>query len=187
MIYAIFQAARDAMKAKGCPFEIAYGPARVPIAVGATRVQFGRDPQGDSLGPARGPQLNPRTLATRSMGAIAVVYAHSTLAGATLHDHEDLADLIVDQLQIEIYRAARNAKCPYRATRAGFTDRYATPDGWSGAVYELRFAIDRGVRDVTWPGAAAPEGSFAHGLTAIGIASPEGSSTDLPTATTRIQ
>lgn len=184
MIHELAGLLRTALAAKGVPYEVVYGPTATPPKVGSTRIQILRDTDaGDQVLGPRSQHLNARQFSVRAMGALARVHATSTLAGAQRHDHEDLADAIVDQLQIELYKIARDAKTLIRFVRAGIvTDQ--TADGWSGALYELRFQLDRGVRDTKWTGEAAPEGSFTGTATTLDLTG-SGQAKDLPTATTR--
>ena len=120
------------------------------------------------------------------MGGVVRIFAHSTIEGAQLHDHERLADRLADQLTVEIYKAARDSRTLSRIIRAGFVSDDTT-DGWAGAVYEIRFQIDRALRDVPW--VADPdnnEGSYAHAATTTTATGP-GVSTTVPAATTRIE
>ena len=187
MMDEVFVLLRDALKAKGVPFDVIYGPTQVAPAVGATRIQFMRDyDSGDTVLPGRGRFANPRMFAVRAMGGMVRIHAQSTIKSAQRYDHEKLADAIVDQLQVELYKIARNAKTEWRVVRAGFVVDTTLPEGWQGVVYELRFQIDRGVNDVSWVGAKAPEGSYAHASTTSAPDGP-GASKQLPDATTRIE
>jgi len=188
MIHEIYDQLRVALKAKGVPFECVYGPTPVPAKVGATRIHMLRDyDAGDQVLPTLSQHRNPRVFAARGMGALVRVHAQSTIGGAQRHDHERLADAIVDQVQVELYKIVRAAKTVWRVTRAGLVAD-ATTDGWAGVVYELHFQIDRGVRDVDWLGNADGEMTMTSetavtSLAATGPATGPG----LPTATTRIE
>lgn len=185
MIHEVTLLLKAALTAKGVPYEVVYGPTATPPKVGATRIQILRDyDAGDQVLGPRSQHVNPRQFSVRAMGAMARIHATSTLAGAQRHNHEALADAIVDQLQIELYRIARDNKTLIRFVRAGLASDQ-TADGWAGVVYELRFQIDRGVRDTKWTGKAAPEGSFAGTATTLALDG-SGTSKDLPTATTEI-
>ena len=188
MIHEIFMQLRASLKAKGVPFECVYGPTPVPAKVGATRIQMLRDyDAGDQVLPTTSQHRNPRVFAARGMGALVRIHAQSTIAGAQRHDHEDLADAIVDQVQVELYKIVRAAKTIWRVTRAGLVAD-ATTDGWAGVVYEIHFQIDRGVRDVDWLGNADGEMTMtATTATTTPQTTGPGASTNLPTATTRIE
>lgn len=184
MIHALYLTIRAALKAKGVPFECVYGPTQVPPNVGASRIQFLRDyDAGDAPAPPRARVPNPRMIAVRATSGIVRIHAQSTIAGAQRHDHEDLADRIVDQVHVELHKAVAAAKTLYRVTRLSLVSDDST-DGWAGVVYEIHFQVDRGVYDRTWTGEAMHEAAptIVTTLTADGPPAVE-----LPSATTRIQ
>jgi hypothetical protein len=183
-VHGLFTTIRDAMRAKGVPFDFFYGPPQVPLAVGATRLVMLRD-EGDAPGPATSQHRNPRMFSTRGSGLVVRIHAQSTLQGAQRHNHEDLADLIADQVRVELHKAVNAFKTTYRMGRMGFVANLDTPEGWAGVTYEIRFTVDRGEFDRAWTGEAAGE---ATGFT-IANASPDagGPGTgNLPSATTRL-
>lgn len=189
MIPALFYGLRTALAAKGVPAEILYGPTQVPPAVGATRIQFLRDPSGDGQLPVRGAHRNPRHVATRASGCLVRIFARDTTEGATRAEHEDLADRIVDQVHSEIHKLVGAARAQWRITKQGFVD-VASTDGWAGALYEFGFQVERGVADVMWPpGGAASEFTMLAKttVTAIDTSDSPGGSSELPGATTRIE
>ena len=190
MIDEVFFLLKAAFKAKGVPYELVYGPTQVPPQIGASRIQILRDVDGGDIvqaGRARFP--NPKMFAVRASGAMVRIHASSTIGGAQRYDHERLADAIVDQVQVELFKIVRNAKTEWRVLKAGFVIDPNLPDGWAGVVYELRFQIDRGVTDVSWVGDKAAEGTFTGGAaTSLDTSgSPSPASKQLPNATTRIE
>lgn len=184
MIHGLYSQIAAAVKAKGMPFEFIYGPPQVPTTVGATRLFMARDlDAGDQIGPVRGQRRNAKRVATRAIGVMVRIYAHSTIEGAQRHNHEGLADQIADAVLVAIHNIVRKARADYRVVRAGLVP-LETTDGWSGVAYEIRFQIDRSVASVSWLGAAQSEGTFTTPVTAPSTSGPDGS--DLPSATTRI-
>ena len=95
--------------------------------------------------------------------------------------------MIADQVQCELHKIIRAAKTEYTFTRAGLVAD-ATTDGWAGVVYEVRFTVDRGVRDTTWAGDALDTMTMTADttVTALDTTGSPAPTTDLPTATTRI-
>lgn len=185
MIDEIYVLLKNALKAKGVPFDVVYGPAQTPPGP-TSRIEVQRDTDGgDGVEAGKGRFANPKMFALRATGGMVRVLAKSTIDGATRQDHEHLADAIVDQVQVEIFKITRNARVGFTVTRAGFVTNTSITDGWAGVVYELRFRVDRAVNDVTWQGDKAPEGSYATPSTTLAASGP-GGSTDLPNATTRI-
>jgi hypothetical protein len=183
-IHAVYVHLAAELKAKGVPFEIAYGPTQVPPKVGASRIVVQHDHEaGDqNLGP-RSQMKNPRQYAVRAMGGLVRIHAMATVESATRGDHERIANILADLVTVALIRIARRAKTEQRIVREGFAVD-ATTDGWAGALYEIRFQFDRGVHDVTYQGAAMPEGEVAHTSTSMTTSGPAAAA--LPTATTRI-
>lgn len=183
VIDSLFVPLRDALKAKGVPFELAYGPTQVPPNVGASRIQLMSDPQGDAPTAPRARFVNPRVAVARLSAGVVRIHAMSTIAGARRLDHEALANRIVDHVHTELHRVVARAKSILHVTRLGFVADDTT-DGWAGCVYELRFQVERASADTTWTGAAGDTASPAIVTT---LAASGAVAADLPSATTRIQ
>lgn len=188
MIHLLFVKLSDALKAKGVPYECVYGPTPVGQKVGATRIQVLRDyDANEGTAAPRGRFVNPRNVATRSVPAVVRIFAKSVIAGAQRHDHERLADKIADQVQVELHKAVRASNTTHNVVRAGLVSDDTT-DGWAGVVYEIRFAVDRGVADTSWVGDAAGEMTMTAttAQTALNASGPP-AGTDLPSATTELE
>jgi hypothetical protein len=176
-----------ATRAKGMPFDVVYGPTPVPATIGGTRVQMFVDlSSGDMFGPARSQRPNPRQYAVQAVSMVVHVFAKATTGGAARHDHERLANAIVQQVYVELHKLVRNAPSEWRITRAGFVTDPALTDGWAGVVYELRFQVDVGIVDVSWTEDAAGTGTFAHALTTLDTTGSPAPTMDLPSATTEV-
>lgn len=185
MIHAIFVQLRDALAAKGVPFQITYGPPQTPMKVGDTRLAFFRDyTAGDAIGPRKSQHQNPRQIATRSMTFVVRIYAQSTKPAAARWEHEEIAEQLADAVHVALHDIALRGRTLMRIGRMGYVQD-DTSDGWLGVVYEIRFQIDRGVADLTWTGEAAPEAIAGSMSTSLDVDGP-GAATDLPSATTRI-
>jgi len=185
MIHEVFVLMRSALKAKGVPFEITYGPQQVPDKVGATRLEVLRDYQaGDTLDAPRGVHRNPRMVRRRLMSAVVRIFARATVKGAQRHDHERLADQLADMATVALHDIAREQRIPLQVQRGAMVPDETT-DGWAGVVYELRFTVERGVFDVTFKGAAATEAALTatSGRTDVALDGP-GMPDGLPGATT---
>lgn len=181
----IFVPVQASLKAKGLPFEFIYGQPQVEPKVGPTRLYFELDADaGDRALPARSQRKNGKRVGVRAVGARVVILARSSKEGAQRQDHEELALQVASMVQVAIHRVVYLEKTLWRMRATGFAAD-STTDGWSGRVYVMRFEIDAPVADLTFVGAAKPEGGFdksATGLTASG----PGTSTGLPNATTRV-
>lgn len=187
MIHTIALSLAAKLKAKGVPFDVAYGPPPVPSTVGATRVYVMRDYNADeALQPPRKRSDSPRQFAVRGTPAIVRIFAKATMGGAARHDHEALADKIADQVQTELHKAIRAIPTIYAFTRAGLVEDETT-DGWAGVVYEIRLTVDRGVADTLWVADSGATMTMTKdtAVTTIAPTGP-GEHSGLPTATTRI-
>lgn len=185
MIHEVFVLMRTALKAKGVPFEIVYGPQQVPDKVGATRIEVFRDYQtGDTLDAPRGASRNPRQVRRRLMSAVVRIFSRATVKGAQRHDHERLADQLADMATVALTDIAREQRIPLQVQRGAMVPDETT-DGWAGVVYELRFTVERGVFDRTFQGDAATESTLTatSGRTGVDIDGP-GAPDGLPGATT---
>lgn len=206
MLLAISYQLREALKARGVPYPLAYGPERPGQTVLASpHVVLERDRQnGDVIAAPVAHRRNPRLDHVRWIGSILRVFAKSTISAAGSGDHERETDRIVDQAMISLRGivSARRSLMQIRSSKL-LTAEEAEAAGletWPGEIYEVRFTVARGVADLGWAeaetaaGAAgtnpADETTFggAHGTsvsTTIDTSDgPEGSG-DLPSATTR--
>lgn len=187
MIHEVFGLLRTSLKAKGVPFECAYGPQQVPDTVGATRIEMFRDYQsGDQINAPRGVHRNPRMVRTRVVSAVIRIFAREPVKGAMRHEHERLADRLADLCMVSLHDIAREQRVPLTVTRAGLVSDETT-DGWAGVVYEIRLTVERGVFDRTYQGAANAEATLtaASVSTSVDVDGP-GANPELPTATTRV-
>lgn len=185
-VFGLFTTVRDAVKAKGMPFEFVYGPARVPVSNGATRLTWQRERGvSETLKPPIVNHRNPRMVATRGLPILVRIHAQSTKPGAQMHDHEEIARAISEQVITEVHKATRTFGTTYQLAFSGLVDNVDVPDGWAGVVHEIKFSVDDGISDVAWTGEAAEENSPATIATTRNATGP-GPRTDLPSATTRI-
>lgn len=169
MIYELTQRVATEMTAKSCPFPVLYGPERMaPSAINSTRVVIMRDRQGsEAVDAPRTQQRNPKAVMMRGIPGVLRVYATSTVAGAAVQDHEDLADQIVDLLLVAIRKVVTTAKTMWRIVSAGLLSAEALQliglETWPGVVYEMKFVVDRGVMDAPYTGEPKPEATLAAG------------------------
>jgi hypothetical protein len=192
----VYVRVRDWMQGKGLPNGwLTYGRPQVPPGKGATRLFLcPDDDSGDAVGPAKAQRMNPVQVAVRAVGIKLTIYAASTKEGAQAYHHEDLAIRIANLAHVALLRCAERGfrasgvsgttSTEVRVLRAGFVADAST-DAWSGRVYEMRFQVDAPVNDVTYLGEAPAEADFAPGTTELEVSGP-GTSSDLPTATTRV-
>lgn len=182
----IFVPVRDAVKAKGMPFEFIYGPPQLDPNVGGTRIFIATDDDaGDAILPARSQRMNPQLVAVRAIGVRIVILAHSTVAGARRHNHEELALQVANMIHVAIEHQVAKKKTLWRPLKTGFVSDAST-DGWAGRVYVMRLQIDTPVSDLTWVGDDKPTGTFVNPTTSTQVTGPVASTESLPTATTRV-
>lgn len=169
MLYEISKEVSTELAAQGCPVPVVYGPERqgaTGVAITTSRIVFERDRSGgDSSGPGRGRTVNPKMLYTRNVGAVCRVFAQSTESGARVQDHERLADLVWDKVEVALYKVIAKRKDAWRVASSKLLSAEELAmrglEVWPGVVYEVRFTVSRGVYDTTWTEAAKPEASVS--------------------------
>jgi len=179
----IFQMSRDiaeTLAARGFPFRIQYGPERAERGGYTNIITMGRDRSGgDQVGNTESNKRNPQSQAVRRIGVVARVYAVSELSGARINNHENLCDQVVDALVIEILKwgvAAQVGRPAFTSSRYLTAEERNLEETWPGVVYELRFSVPRGIRDITFAKEARPEsGSNITGISnQTQVTGPEG-------------
>lgn len=158
MIYEITKELRAALKSRGVPFPVLYGPERTQsAAMVAERIVIQR--AEDSTGPARSVHRNPKLRGVRLQGVMIRIYARSGLAGAAVHDHERRAEAVLDRVQavLSLIAAGRRNALEWGAGKFLLPEDLEASETWPGAVYELACSIERGIFDTDWQGEAQPE------------------------------
>lgn len=188
MMHSITLEVAAQLRARGVPHAVVYGPERTGTTVtGPVRIVIERDrAAGDGIGPARSVHTNPKMRAVRAIGCVARVFAKSNVAGAGGHDHEAVADQLIDALVVALDVVVRSNQTLWSPVSGKFlTAEDLAARGlttWPGVVYELRFTVDRGVFDLDFAGEAAPEADVGPGgvgiksttkVTVNGVGTPE--------------
>lgn len=156
------------LKKRKYPFAVVYAPERFERANMDPVITFERDRQAtEKIGTARGAQANPNKMYTRQLPCKIKIYARDNKRGASIRDHEELADYLVDAVITaleEWSHAERGGEIMY--SEANFmtpdeleADEHA-PEGYTGAVYLLRFSIGRGVVKRDYLKQARPTGTL---------------------------
>jgi len=160
MIYRVSKIIATEVADRGCPLPVVYGPERLQsVAYADSRIviERPRSATADTVFATRTTKHNPRRRAERSIAAVARVVARSTVDGARVQDHEELADNTADAIIVALQRAAAQLDTTIRIEESGLLsedDLDATGlEAWSGVVYEIQFTVQRGVYDRTWVGA----------------------------------
>lgn len=154
------------LKARGYVAPISYGPRRLERGLPAvTEIVVERDRERSDLvtsptGAHKQPHAKAPVVLRRDQRVRATVYAHSTLSGALIEDHERLCDALVDALLTELAAWLSEAQAGNlavdEARYLGARDfEGAAFDQWPGAAYVIRFSVPRGVRRVDFAGEGA--------------------------------
>jgi hypothetical protein len=161
------------LRAKGCPIPVVVGPEPTGTATfGRERIVIEHS-DSDGFQPAWSQSVNPKRRMTRLIGAKATIYAQSTKAGAQVFEHRRRCEQILDMVLCGLsnIQAVRNGKGAFLPSGGRFIvpDDLAASERPGGAAYELTFAVQRGVADVTWTGEAQPEAELDGGIDGVGI------------------
>lgn len=149
----IYEMARDVaadLAARKYPVAVSYGPERVTrdgYPQGVIVVERDRD-GSDAVTPPKGQVNNPRYKGVRTLAVKATIYARSSLDGPLIGDHERECEKLVDAFIVALEDWGTESKAGYIAiTAAKYLDASARADTeqWPGVIYELRFAVPRGV------------------------------------------
>ena len=159
MLYEVSRLVETELQSRGCPIPVVYGPERAEdLALVRSRIVFERPRAGgDVVGPPRVSKTNPPRRAERGVQGIVRVFAHSTVAGARVQDHEEIAEQAVDLVIVSLQIAAAKMETTFGIGGGGYLSASVLGlDGlttWPGVVYELTITLQRGVFDRTWVGA----------------------------------
>lgn len=160
MIHDIGADLATQLSANNCPFPVVDGPEFRPTTTFAReRVVIEHDMHaGDSFGPRRRADRNPRTRMTRLTGVKVTIYAQAPNKGAMYWEHIYRAEHVLDMvlIAIDVIAKERQNLVVFKSGKFVIPDDLAKSETPGGAVYELLFTFDRGVADRTWTGAALP-------------------------------
>jgi hypothetical protein len=186
MLYEAAKQIQTLLSAQLYPVKVKYGPERIKrghYPSGHVIVLERARDADDTLGPPKGINQNPRRLFDIALACKATIYARSSLGGAHDGDHEREAEKIRDAFLAALAKWYAGARAGTTAgvRFSGGRFKEATDEGpekWPGAVYELRFAVPRGVFDRAYvgeqnAGAARPSGA-ATGIGNTTVASAPG-------------
>jgi hypothetical protein len=188
MLLAITYQLAAALEARGVSVPVIPGPERLASTpVSAPRIVVERDRElGDTLAPPTTHRRNPRLDHVRNIGAVLRVFARSTIDGARTMDHEREVDLLVDQCLVALRGivSARRTMWELRSAKLLSADEAAARglEAWPGVIYEVRFAVARGVTSLGLldaQAAAAAAGTHASAEATFGGAHGVGTATTL--------
>src|SRR5690349_20527064 len=160
------------LRSRKFPFRVRYAPERTDRTQHHPVILLMRDTMtSEKVGEAKGTQKNGRKMRTRRIPVVIKIYAKSSLDGATLENHEELADYLVDGIvtALEIWSTSeRGGGIEYGEMAFMTPDELVTadgkPEGWPGVVYIMRFTIGRGVIERDYLKQVRPTGT----LTGVG-------------------
>lgn len=172
MIHEIARELQAALRSRGCPFDVVDGvePTK-PTTYARERIVLEHDEAADdTFSPVRGAgaatRKNPAPLLVVNQALKATIYAQSPKAGAMPFEHRRRAEQVRDHLLVALRDVATERHNGWEP-RAG---RFVQPidlertEVIGGAVYELRFTFERGVKVETWKGDKRPEATLAGGM-----------------------
>jgi hypothetical protein len=165
VIHAIGVAMQSRLRARGVPFVVVDGPEERANAgtFARERIVIERD-TADTFRAGRGTKQNPaRGAWFREVGCVARIFARSPRAGALSFEHYERAEHVLDHVLVALDEVVRgDRKEMLTVTGGGFVplDDVAASERVAGAVYELRFSVERGVYAETWAGEARPEATI---------------------------
>ncbi len=144
------------LRSRKCPFKVRYAPERTDRGNYDPAILVMRDREtSEKIETAHGTQKNGRKMRTRRIPVKIKVFAKSSLDGARLEEHEELADYLVDMLvtALETWSTSeRGGGIEYGEMAFMTADEVADEtrsedkaEGWPGVVFVMRFTIGRGV------------------------------------------
>lgn len=182
MIHEIAVELGAALAAKGCPLKVFDGPENTQTTTGAReRIVVEHDESGDSFAPVRGQHKNPKLRAICNVGVKVTISAQAANVAAQDWEHRRRAEHARDLVLCALYVIAENRKNAIAFSSGRFVDPpdLAQSPVIAGAVYELKFTIERGIADVTWAGDKRPEmtvgSSTVKSTTQVNLATSTGS------------
>lgn len=155
MLYQIAHELDDALKAQGVPFRVVFGPeATTSVGTSNERIVFDQliDDQRDQIVVPK--TTVPNMPLIRWQAARIRIFARAPVAGAQWHEHAERAEQILDRVAVELQVVVRTRKNAIVFNACGFVSLVDEKGSavWSGAVYDLYFAIDRGIHRTNWRG-----------------------------------
>jgi hypothetical protein len=163
VLYLVTKHLTTFLAERGCPYRVIYGPTRFEdVALVDSRIVVERPrEQSDTIAVPRTTKLNPARRAVRGIAGVVRIFAHSTLPGARVEDHEHIADQLADMVIVALQRAAQAELTSITMSRGGLLSKedagVTGAEQWPGVVYEIPIEVLRGVYDRTWAGSARDE------------------------------
>jgi len=159
MLHEIGVELAAALGAQGCPFPVVDGPEPTqPASFLPERVVIQHD-DGDSFVRApRSQHVNPKHRFVRNIAAKVTIYAKSPALSATDWEHRRRAEHVLDLVLVALDKVISLRKNGWSVTGGRFVPLadLSKSEIAGGAVYELSFAVERGVFEQKWNGDIRP-------------------------------
>lgn len=160
------------------------GPETRPAnTFGNERIVIEYDEEGaDTFAAPEVLHRNPKHRFAITMACKLTIWAQAKASGAMDYEHYRRARHIADLALVALNKIAHVRKNTF-VPKSG---RFITPEDLkaseevAGAVYELKFTFDRGVKEQTWTGDARPEGTIAGVANTTQATRTKGSQDDPP-------
>jgi hypothetical protein len=180
MLYEISKELGIEIAARKAPFPVVYGPERVDNSDGITtseRVIIERERPGvDVFNAGKHRNRNPKQRHSVQTSAFCRIVVKDNSHGGRIQDHERRAEKLRDLILDSMDKVIGTREQQWLPTTGGFlsADQLAgleTLKQWPGAVYEFRFTVLRGNKEVDWTSEAQPEVTFGDGANDVTITS----------------
>ena len=169
MIHEIGVELQARLRAQGCPFTVSDRETVKRTAWTSNRIVI--DETGDVYGSPTSQSLNPRRHFDCTTGARLTIYGQSTRPGAAEFEHRRVARRVADMALVALREIRASRRIGLNIGPGGFVDiaDLVASEVKGGAVYELAFAVTRGVEGRTWAGSAWAEagGDGGNGIDAV--------------------
>ncbi len=143
-----------ALAAQGCPLRVVDGPEATKTTTWAReRIVIEHD-DGDGFAPVRSQHRNPKFRMVRNVAAKVTVYAKSPAEGAMDWEHRRRAEHVLDLVLVALEKVLVARKNGWTPKGGAFIkpDDLQNSEVAGGAVYELKFTVERGVFEQKWNG-----------------------------------
>jgi hypothetical protein len=164
MIHEVAKEIGVLLKARGCPIPVVDGPEQTtPTGYARERIVVEHDEDaGDGFSPVKGSFVNPVPRAIRDIGVKVTIYTQHPELGAMPFEHRRRAEHALDMFIVALFEVAAVRRNAFNLTGGKFVQPIdlKTSEKIGGAVYELKFTIDRGIRQLTWQGEKRPEATL---------------------------
>lgn len=156
MLLEIVNELRTQLAAQSVPLVVELGPDRGDVRRFG-RVVFERDRTANDLTVGSSVGTTPASIqvSVRQIAYVATIHAQSNKAGATVTDHERLADKYADKLEIALLRTMSELELMWfvKSWHMARFDEISETTGsevYNAATYVMRFWVNRSVMDTAW-------------------------------------